>query len=230
MGRKDKNRRFSAELRRDLVPRTDEHVGRDFFIRPREVQCRSHRQHSARRKARTARHKPVSHSRFLENSTDVIGVLTVARHHLTDDWLAQKVFESGFKLICPSTDHHGGCLLRPTRGTMARRNGFIQRRGGRVFGQPSGPQDRTQPTKLEIPFGHAFDRREVSSPKSAVRTVAKGHFKPAHCRIVPDMAAASGASRVSGRTATDCGFAARCMDLPFRRDAAGFVSGTWCVH
>jgi len=28
-----------------------------------------------------------------------------------------------------------------------------------VFGQPSGPQDRTQPRKLEIPFGHAFDKR-----------------------------------------------------------------------
>ena len=26
---------------------------------------------------------------------------------------------------------------------------------------PSGPQHRTQPAKLEIPFGHAFDRREV---------------------------------------------------------------------
>src|SRR5262245_51093044 len=52
--RKDKNRRFSAQLRRDLFPRIDEHVGRDFFIRPREVQCCSHRRHSARRKARTA--------------------------------------------------------------------------------------------------------------------------------------------------------------------------------
>jgi hypothetical protein len=38
-----------------------------------------------------------------------------------------------------------------------------------VFGQPSRPKDRTQPTKLEIPFGHAFDRREVSPSKSAVR-------------------------------------------------------------
>src|SRR5690242_11030980 len=132
------------------------------------------------------------------------------------------------------------------------------------FGQPGGPQDRTQPAKLEIPFGHAFDRRGVSlcaciprGPRSAIeeyavlgvpgrvgrhegalrdhsfsvasqgfedamrqprsvpqagqllrhlrmeqddpavfdlvvrdcdRTVAKGHFKPAHGRIVPDVA------------------------------------------
>ena len=38
-----------------------------------------------------------------------------------------------------------------------------------MFGRPSGPQDRTQPAKLEIPFGHAFDKRGVSLPKSAVR-------------------------------------------------------------
>ena len=57
---------------------------------------------------------------------------------------------------------------------------------------PVDPQDRTQPTRLEIPFGHAFDRREISSSKSAVPTVVKGHFKPAYCRIVPDTAAACG--------------------------------------
>jgi hypothetical protein len=28
-----------------------------------------------------------------------------------------------------------------------------------VFGRSSGPQDRTQPAKLEITFGHAFDKR-----------------------------------------------------------------------
>lgn len=38
------------------------------------------------------------------------------------------------------------------------------------------------------------------------RAVAEGHFKPVHCRIVQDTAAASGASRVSGRTATDAWF------------------------
>jgi ATP-dependent Lon protease len=38
-----------------------------------------------------------------------------------------------------------------------------------VLGRPSRPKDRMQRTKLEIPFGHAFDRREVSSSKSAVR-------------------------------------------------------------
>jgi hypothetical protein len=37
-----------------------------------------------------------------------------------------------------------------------------------VLGRPSRPKDRTQPTKLEITFGHAFDRREVSSSKSAM--------------------------------------------------------------
>lgn len=62
-----------------------------------------------------------------------------------------------------------GAPLLPARGTVARRNGFIQCRGGRVFGRPSGPQDRTQPSKLEIPFGHALDERGVSLPKSAVR-------------------------------------------------------------
>jgi hypothetical protein len=59
--------------------------------------------------------------------------------------------------------------LSPARGTVARRNGFIQRRGSRVFGRPSGTQDRTQPAKLEIPFGHPFDKRGVSLPKSAER-------------------------------------------------------------
>jgi hypothetical protein len=39
----------------------------------------------------------------------------------------------------------------------------------RVLGRPSSSKDRMQRTKLEIPFGHAFDKREVSSPKSAVR-------------------------------------------------------------
>ena len=38
-----------------------------------------------------------------------------------------------------------------------------------MFGQPSGLEDRMQRTKFEIPFGHAFDKRGVSSSKSAVR-------------------------------------------------------------
>jgi hypothetical protein len=63
--------------------------------------------------------------------------------------------------------------LSPARGTVARRNGFIQRRGGLVFGRPSRPQDRTQPAKLEIPFGHAFDNRGISLPKSAVCACAR---------------------------------------------------------
>jgi len=62
-----------------------------------------------------------------------------------------------------------GAPLLPARGTVARRNGFMRCRGGRVLGRPSGPQDRTQQAKLEIPFGHAFDKRGVSLPKSAVR-------------------------------------------------------------
>ncbi|MER9432527.1 hypothetical protein [Mesorhizobium sp. M0408] len=41
----------------------------------------------------------------------------------------------------------------------AQRNDFIQRRGGWMFGQPSGSHDRTLQRALEIPFGHAFDRR-----------------------------------------------------------------------
>jgi hypothetical protein len=59
------------------------------------------------------------------------------------------------------------------RGPVTWRNGFnhCQSLWGRphVFGQPSRPKDRTQPTKLEIPFGHAFDRREASSSQIAVR-------------------------------------------------------------
>lgn len=38
-----------------------------------------------------------------------------------------------------------------------------------MFGRPSGPQYRMQRTNFEIPFGHAFDKRGVSSSKSAVR-------------------------------------------------------------
>ena len=59
--------------------------------------------------------------------------------------------------------------LLPARGTVARRNGFMRCRGGRVFGRPSGPQDRTQQAKLEIPFGHAFDKRGISLPRRGVR-------------------------------------------------------------
>jgi hypothetical protein len=73
-----------------------------------------------------------------------------------------------------------GAPLLPARGTVARRNGFIQCRGGRLFGRPSGPQDRTQPAKLEIPFGHAFDKRGASLPKSAVRVRPVGLGREAH--------------------------------------------------
>jgi hypothetical protein len=63
-----------------------------------------------------------------------------------------------------------GSPLLPARGTAARRNSFNPCRGSRVCSAgPADPKDRMQRTKLEIPFGHAFDRREVSSPKSVVR-------------------------------------------------------------
>ena len=42
-----------------------------------------------------------------------------------------------------------------------------------AFGQPSGFEDRMRRTKFEIPFGHAFDKREVSSSKSVVRSGAR---------------------------------------------------------
>jgi hypothetical protein len=32
--------------------------------------------------------------------------------------------------------------------------------------RPSRPKDRTQPTKLEIIFGHAFDRRRYRHPEA----------------------------------------------------------------
>jgi hypothetical protein len=70
--------------------------------------------------------------------------------------------------------------LLPARGTVARRNGFIRYRGGREFGRPSGPQDRTQPAKLEIPFGHAFDKCGASLPNSAVRVRPVGLGREAH--------------------------------------------------
>ena len=70
--------------------------------------------------------------------------------------------------------------LLPARGTVARRNGFMRCRGGRVFGRPSGPQDRTQPAKLEIPFGHAFDKCGASLPNSAVRVRPVGLGREAH--------------------------------------------------
>lgn len=37
-----------------------------------------------------------------------------------------------------------------------------------MLGHPSEPQNRTHPTKLEIPFGYAFDSHEVSSHDSVV--------------------------------------------------------------
>jgi hypothetical protein len=45
---------------------------------------------------------------------------------------------------------------------------------------PVDPQDRTQPAKLEIPFGHAFDKRVVLLRKSAVRVRPVGPGREAH--------------------------------------------------
>ena len=90
-----------------------------------------------------------------------------------------------------------GAPLLPARGTVARRNGFMRCRGGRVFGRPSGPQDRTQQAKLEIPFGHAFDKRGVSLPKSAVRVRPVGLGTETH-RVI---AAALEAHRQHARMA-----------------------------
>lgn len=59
---------------------------------------------------------------------------------------------------------------------------------------PARLKDRTRRTKLEIPFGHAFDRREVSSSKGAMLTIAQGRCKDAHCRTVPDTVADRGAA------------------------------------
>ena len=50
-----------------------------------------------------------------------------------------------------------------------------------MLGRPSRLKDRTPPTKLEIPFGHAFDRCEVSSSKRAVRRRPVGSFAPLVC-------------------------------------------------
>jgi hypothetical protein len=52
-----------------------------------------------------------------------------------------------------------------------------------VLGRPSRPKDRMQRTKLEIPFGHAFDSHGVSSPKSAVRG---GGYGEAAVKALPD--------------------------------------------
>ena len=83
--------------------------------------------------------------------------------------------------------------LLPARGTVAWRNGFFQCRGSRAFGRPSGPQGRTQPAKLEIPFGHAFDKRGVSLPKSAVRA------RPVGLRSATEGGAVLGPSDVGRR-------------------------------
>ena len=63
--------------------------------------------------------------------------------------------------------------MLPARGTAAQRNGFNRCRCGRVFGQLSGPQDRMQRTKLEIPYGHAFDSHGLCRPKALCASPAR---------------------------------------------------------
>ncbi len=60
-----------------------------------------------------------------------------------------------------------------------------------MISRPSGPQDRTQPTKLEIPFGHAFDEHGVSLPESAVRvggTYARARMSMSQRNLPPPSA------------------------------------------
>jgi len=70
--------------------------------------------------------------------------------------------------------------LLPAHGTVARRNGFFNVEAAACSADPVDPQDRTQPAKLEIPFGHAFDKRGVLLRKSAVRMRPVGPGKEAH--------------------------------------------------
>lgn len=76
-----------------------------------------------------------------------------------------------------------GVPLLPARGMVARCNGFIHVEVGRVFGRPGGPQDRTQTAKLEIPFGHAFDKRWISLPKSGCACTLSVCGQPSRPRI-----------------------------------------------
>ena len=48
-----------------------------------------------------------------------------------------------------------------------------------MLGRPSGPQDRPRPAKLEIPFGHAFDKHRVLLFKSAVPRRRPVRLRPA---------------------------------------------------
>jgi hypothetical protein len=76
-----------------------------------------------------------------------------------------------------------GVPLLPARGMVARCNGFIHVEVGRVFGRPGGPQDRTQTAKLEIPFGHAFDKRWVSLPRALCACTLSVCGQPSRPRI-----------------------------------------------
>ena len=56
--------------------------------------------------------------------------------------------------------------------------------------------NRTRPAKLEIPFGHTFDRREVSSSKSAAR------LRPVRLRAVEECAPAAARKAFSASSIT----------------------------
>lgn len=63
----------------------------------------------------------------------------------------------------------------------ARRDSCNQRQGGSVYSVGSTKaKDGTLRMKLEIPFGHAFDRREVSSSQGVLRNVVDPHTELTH--------------------------------------------------
>ena len=68
-----------------------------------------------------------------------------------------------------------------------------------MLGRPSRPKDRMQRTKLEIPFGHAFDRREVSSPKQMPVKIARSTPRPSFG--LRELLVASHISRLASRDA-----------------------------
>jgi hypothetical protein len=60
-------------------------------------------------------------------------------------------------------------LFLPARGTVVGAMASFNVEVAACSADPADFIDRTQPTKLEIPFGHAFDKHGLSLPKRAVR-------------------------------------------------------------
>jgi hypothetical protein len=93
--------------------------------------------------------------------------------------------------VCPTHVHGRAAWIRSADLSERRHGGGEQRDGRqssvihacsfaarrpRVLGRLSRPKDRMQRTKLEISFGHTFDRRGVSSPESVVRACVLSVF------------------------------------------------------